>query len=472
VSETTRAGLAILWVVGAIFVLIALRVVLRGAPLNDDYQSCVDVARYRLPDVLARTGELNGVIRPARFVEVAVIGSLCERLSFSVLILVPLVLTAVVAVQLRGLLRDLLVPAPWPELGAALWLLQPLGAESALWPSALHIPLGLSLALGALRLFRRGHDWPAAALGLAACLSVEQVIFVLPALAWLVAPSDRKKRALALAGVASLVVLAAYHQWPGSAPRGPTTIGDMLLNPFRGPIFYVRFPATSLGLHSIPLAVAWAFPLSIVALAAGTAAGFVIGPKLLPGAVAADNAGLGARHLIAVVVLLLILINLPVALAYPHSTSGRVFAPTWLMLAGTAAVAGPRLQWRRPRLAGSVAGCVAAAWMLSIALSASVRVRTADFAEAAFRSLGRRVPPNGVIAICDVRRSALRHAPIGDFHTSEFLGEWPEYALSYYTGVTALIRRGGQYWETRCPDVRGADVIVSFDQLTTAAHLQ
>ena len=59
--------------------------------------------------------------------------------------------------MLRGLSYDLGVDTPWPEIGAALWFLQPLGTEAGLWPAALHIPLGLVLALAALRMHARGR---------------------------------------------------------------------------------------------------------------------------------------------------------------------------------------------------------------------------------------------------------------------------------------------------------------------------
>ena len=54
------------------------------------------------------------------------------------------------------------------------------------------------------------------------------------------------------------------------------------------------------------------------------------------------------------------------------------------------------------------------------------------------------------------------NAPVGDFHTSEFLHVWlAEAALAYHSGVTATVRQGGHYWEDRCPDVRGADLVVT-----------
>ena len=98
--------------------------------------------------------------------------------------------------MLRGLLRDLRLPAPWPEVGAALWLLEPLGTEAALWPSALHLHLGLGLALGALRLYRRGRLGWAALVTMAACLCAEQVIFAFPLAVGLVTPRGQRRSAV------------------------------------------------------------------------------------------------------------------------------------------------------------------------------------------------------------------------------------------------------------------------------------
>src|SRR4029434_3433819 len=101
------------------------------------------------------------------------IAGLCQRIPFGFVILIPLALKLGVALMLRGLLRDLRLPAPCPEIGAALCLLEPLGTEAALWPSALHLHLGLGLALGALRLYRRGRLGWAAVVTLAACPRAE-----------------------------------------------------------------------------------------------------------------------------------------------------------------------------------------------------------------------------------------------------------------------------------------------------------
>src|ERR671910_586138 len=76
-----------------------------------------------------------------------------------VLLRLPVVIRGalLVAGLLRALLGDLGASAPWAAAGAVLWLAQPLGTEAALWPAALHVPLGLALALAALRLHRNGN---------------------------------------------------------------------------------------------------------------------------------------------------------------------------------------------------------------------------------------------------------------------------------------------------------------------------
>src|SRR4029450_8188849 len=140
-------------------------------------------------------------------------------LPFGVAIAVPLLLTLAVALLVRSLLRDLDTAAPWADVGGALWLLQPLGTEAALWPAALHVPLGLMLALVALRLYHRGrHGWAALAT-LGAGLSVEQTILTLPAAAWLIAPRHQRQRAALICGAVGAVILLAFARWPGADPR-------------------------------------------------------------------------------------------------------------------------------------------------------------------------------------------------------------------------------------------------------------
>jgi hypothetical protein len=80
-----------------------------------------------------------------------------------------------------------------------------------------------------------------------------------------------------------------------------------------------------------------------------------------------------------------LLVNVPLIGTLPRQHSPRTFTPTWLLLVTFAALFGSQVRWRRLRLAGGVAGVLAAGALLSIALSVSVRVRTADFTEASSR---------------------------------------------------------------------------------------
>ena len=154
--------------------------------------------------------ERLGVIRATRFVEILLSTGVCRSLPFGVVIAVRLVLTILVGLLLRNLLRHPDIPPPWADVGAALWLLQPLGSEAALWPAAVHVPLGLALALGSLLLFRRGRTVSATVAAAAALLSVEQLILALRLAAWLVAPPDRRTRSAGLAGAVTGVALVAF----------------------------------------------------------------------------------------------------------------------------------------------------------------------------------------------------------------------------------------------------------------------
>src|SRR4029450_8595752 len=116
-------------------------------------------------------------------------------LPFGVAIAVPLLLTLAVALLVRSLLRDLDTAAPWSDVGGALWLLQPLGTEAALWPAALHVPLGLTLALLALRWHIRGQHARGGVAAVGAAMSAEQVICALPLAAWLITPVSERNRA-------------------------------------------------------------------------------------------------------------------------------------------------------------------------------------------------------------------------------------------------------------------------------------
>jgi hypothetical protein len=458
-----RDGVArfLLPVTVAVFVAVAAPVLWRGAPLADDFNNCLAPIEQDLGGFLNASWQRLGMIRATRFVEILLSTGVCRSLPFGVAIAVPLVLTILVAVLLRQLLRDLDVPPLWADLGAVIWLLQPLGSEAALWPAALHVPLGLALALGSLLLFRRGHTAWAAIAAAGAFLSVEQVIFALPLAAWLVTPADHRARSAWVATALAGMALIAFLLWPGSDPRLEATLTDRVVGVLRDPQFYVQFPAIGLGAHSIPLAMVWAFPLSLAVLLVAGAVGVWLGPRL---ATAARPAPVRSHVLGAA--LLVVLVNLPVVLAVPRQGSPRVFTPTWLVLAAAAAAVGASVRWRRPALLGAVAGLVAAGALVSLAWSVQVRLASADAVEHAARQLGPRVEDGDVVAVCGVRRTVVEPAPRGAFAVHEFVYDWAAAdALAYYTGRHVEFRLAGELWPGPCPNPGEVDVVVPFGEL-------
>jgi hypothetical protein len=472
-AEQIRAATAGRWllvVVTVLFLAVVTPVVLKGAPLADDYHTCMRPVEVGSGRFLAESWDDLGAVRPARFLEIAAIAGLCQRIPFGFIILIPLTLKLAVAVVLRGLLRDLRLPAPWPELGAALWLLEPLGTEAALWPSALHIPLGLALALGALRLYRKGRLGWAALVTLGACLSLEQVIFAFPLAVWLVVPPERRRRATLVTAGVVVPVLVVYAIWPGTNFRTAVPLTRRLAAFLMQPAWYVIFPANGLGLHSGWWAVVWAFPTSLALLAVGVAAGVRAGPALLAGPA---RAGLQGRAVVGRgigIAALLALVNLPLVVTVPRGYTPRTFTPTWLLLDVVAMIAFSRLPWRRPRLAGAAGGALLAVTLLSLALSVSVRVRTAEFTEASSRWFASHVPEGGSVEVCNVPRNVVEPAPLGAFALHELHWEWAtQDATRYYTGRTITVRREGRYWPRPCPSTPSADVTIDFDDLRRAA---
>ena len=191
----------------------------RGAPLADDLNNCLAPRERGLPGFLSESFERLGLIRPARFVEIFLTTGVCRSAHFGVAIAVSLAATVAVALLLRRLVSSLGAAAPWPDFAAAVWLLQPLGTEVALWPAALHVPLGLAAALAALLALRRERLWLGVLLGLVAMLCVEQVILALPLAAWLVSPPARRRAAAVAMGAVAAVVVLAYLLVPGNDPR-------------------------------------------------------------------------------------------------------------------------------------------------------------------------------------------------------------------------------------------------------------
>ena len=427
------------------------------------------VPELGLGGFLAASWHQLGAIRPARFLEILVTAPLCGPLPFGVVIAVPLLLTLAVAWMVRGLLRDLDIPEPWADVGGALWLLQPLGTEAGLWPAALHVPLGLVFALVAARLYWRGHNGWGAVANLTAALSVEQVIFPMPLVAWLIAPAKERRRAAVLSVMVSAVVVTGFLMWPGANPRLRAGLVERIIGLGANPGFYVGFPAVGLGLHSIPLAVWWALPWSILVLALGVAGGWLTGPHL-----AAVSRAVGQRDLLRgllLVTTIIVLANIVVVFAVPQQGSPRVFAPTWLVLSMAVAAGAAAIRWSRPRLMGAVGGLFAAGAILSLALSVSVRLRHADFTERAAAVVASRVAEGGRVAICGVRRSVMPVAPRGAFAVHEFIYDWAaERAVVYYTGRHATIYLAGDLWDRPCPKVPDVDAVIDFEELLDAAR--
>jgi hypothetical protein len=440
---------------------VSLPVLVRGAPLADDFHNCLAPQELGLPGFMADSFDRLGLIRPARFVEILVTTGACQHLPFGVAIAVNLVLTLAVAVLLRRLVAMLGAPAPWPDVAAAGWLLQPLGTEVALWPAALHVPLGLAAALGALIAVRAGHRWVAGPLGLVAMLSAEQVILALPLAAWLVSPPDRRRAAAVTMGILAAAVLAGYALVPGNDPRLAAGAGTRVQGLFADPGFLLRFPAAAAGAESIPLAIRWAFPSSVALLALGAIGGWLWAargwPEPRPGP------RWTARQLLGPV-LLIVLVNVPVLLAQPRQGSPRVFAPTWLLLAALVPLLLARVRWRRRSIVGAAAGLYLTGAALSLALSVWVRVETADVVQRVSIQLAARTQDGDSVLLCDVPRAAVTPAPRGAFAVQDYLYEWSAVdSLRYYTGRRATVRIEQAGGPGGCAGAQ--DVVVRFDEL-------
>jgi hypothetical protein len=462
--DRERLGRAIIVGVGGLFLLVTTPVLIAGAPLADDFHNCLEPQRQGLSAFLAESAQRLGAIRPARFLEIFITNGICEHLLFGFAIAIPLVLTLLVAWLLRGLLRDLDVRTPWPEIAAGLWLLQPLGTESSLWPAALHVPLGLVLALGALRLHRAGHHGWGALAAFGAALSAEQTILALPLAAWMVTPRGHQRRALAASMVPVILVLVSFVLWPGEDPRLHASLSERVASLARDPLFYIEYPAVGLGVHSIPLGIQWAFPMSILVVGVCALGGGWIGQRFLQAD--ARTQGRSLRALLFGGLALAALANIPVVLAIPRYGSPRLFAPTWLIFSGILAILGSRTALKRWTLVGALAGAVAAGALLSLALSVQVRLRSAAFSQAASEAIARRVPQGADVAVCAVRRTVVEPAPRGAFALHEFVYDWAARdALEYYTGRKATFALAGELWQRPCPDPSAVDRVVSFTEL-------
>ena len=469
-SEVKRLGnfAAAHWlVIGStgLVLLVFAPAVIQGGLLADDYIKCLGpIQAGGYGPFLREIWSDTGAVRPAQIIEVLLISKTCTQVPFGLVMLVPLSLKFAAGLLLWGLLCDLRVRPPWPEVGVAMWLLEPVGTEAALWPSALHVHLGLVCALAALRLYRRGFLVSAAFASAGAALSVEQVIFALPFAVWVTGSREHRRRATAVATVLMAIVIVAYATWPGHNERQALTLGERWHNVVTKGAWYVLFPTSGVGLYSGALGFLWAFPYSIAVVVVGAASGARLFARRLHGQTTPSlEAGTGVRTALAVGVLI-VLVNVPLIVT-EVGYSARTFTPTWLVLSGAFAVAGASIAWRRVRAFGALAGTFAAFAILSLALSVFVRVRTDQFNRAAAEWIAARTVDGSIVAVCDVDRTIVNPAPLGAFHLHELHSELSSW-IEYHTGRKVQIRRSGQrYWGARCPDLRGATLVISFPRL-------
>jgi hypothetical protein len=159
----------------------------------------------------------------------------------------------------------------------------------------------------------------------------------------------------------------------------------------------------------------------------------------------------------------------PIVFNVPHQGSPRLFAPSWLVIAGVLALIGSLLLVRRPRLWGATAGVFASAALLSLALSVWTRVESASFTESAAKQIAAEVPEGAVVGVCGVSRAVVQPAPRGAFAIHEFVYDWAARdALVYYTARRVEFRLAGELWDDRpCPGQEQVDRVVSFPDLVT-----
>jgi hypothetical protein len=163
---------------------------------------------------------------------------------------------------------------------------------------------------------------------------------------------------------------------------------------------------------------------------------------------------------------LIALANIPVLFSVQQQGSPRVFGPTWLILAAILPMVLGGRSWSSNRLLWAGGGLFVAGALLSLVLSVSVRVRSADFVEYATDRIARDVPEQADVALCGVRRTVVDPAPRGAFAIHEFVYDWAARdALRYYTGHRANFRLAGELWQHPCPGGDEVDRRFDFDRL-------
>ena len=469
-SEVKRLGnfAAAHWlVIGStgLVLLVFAPALVQGGLLADDYVKClgpIQAGGYGpfLRDIWHDTG----VVRPAQIIEVLLISKTCTHLPFGLVMLVPLSLKFAAGLLLWGLLCDLRVRTPWPEVGVAMWLLEPVGTEAALWPSALHVHLGLVCALAALRLYRRGFLVSAAFASAGAALSVEQVIFALPFAVWVTGSREHRRRATAVATVLMAIVIVVYATWPGHNERQALTLGERWHNVVAKGAWYRLLPhqrsGAVFGSARLPVGVS-------LQHCRGRCWGREWCATVCPSLARSDDATSRLRHRGSDGARCRCADRSRKRSTHRHGSRilGAHVYPDVARAVWRVAGRGASITWRRVRAFGALAGTFAAFAILSLALSVFVRVRTDRFNRAAAEWIAARTVDGSIVAVCDVDRTVVNPAPLGAFHLHELHSEWSSW-IEYHTGRRVQIRRSGQrYWGARCPDLRGATLVISFPRL-------
>jgi hypothetical protein len=272
----------------------------------------------------------------------------------------------------------------------------------------------------------------------------------------------RRRVTIAMTAVA-VVVVTAYLLVPGDDPRLSADATDRVRGLLSDVDFFVGFPAAGIGAESIPLAVRWAFPVSVVVLVAGAVAGWLWGSRMWPASPSSVRPS-NIRALITVA-LLIVLVNVPVLLSQPRQGSPRIFTPTWLVLAAVAGLWLGQAKWNGRRVVVALAGLYLSGAVLSLALSAWVRVETADVVEQVSHQIAERTADGDLVTLCEVPRAVVAPAPRGAFAVQDYLYDWAaEDVLRYYTGRQATFRIQQADGEDGCP-VGDAALAVPFDAL-------
>ena len=280
VTTAPRAWPAVLFA-AAVFVLLCLPVVIRGAPLADDFHNCVEPTRAGLDTFVAASTERLGAVRPARFVEILLTTGVCQHLPFGVRHRRP---ARPHAAGGRAAARR-----SWGTSGPRRRGRPP--ARCSGWPSrsAPRRPCGRRPCTS-----RSGSRWrwPPSSCTAGAATAGRRRRCSAPACRpsrssspcrW---PCGSPPRPSGAAGPPSrpcwwwLACSPPTRSGPGGDPRLQVGLGERLRGVVADPAFYVLFPAVGLGAHSIPLALRWAFPASVAVVAAAALLGWRVGPAL------------------------------------------------------------------------------------------------------------------------------------------------------------------------------------------------